>query len=384
MTRAPVALVGAETRGPPPIGGGGWVCIADMGTLMIDPNDCRMVRFSTDAVPEKDRIAIWREYYGRLVLNVDIEPAPETAFEAALTTRSLPGLRVTAGSMSAARITRTHEAIADGNDDLVLTVNQSGAVTVSARGRELTLGKGEAVLMDGGEVTAFHRHSAGCSLSLCIPRQVLSALVADLDDVVMRQIPAETDALRFLTGYLGSVLGEADLEAPAMRQLAVNHVSDLVSVALGATVAAAEIAHGRGIPAARLKAAKTFIIENFRRPISVGSLARHLGVTPRYLQRLFETSGTTFSAFLLNHRLRRVYRILCDARYDGCTVEMIAYDSGFGDISHFHRCFRRLYGLTPKEARKQSLNQRVMGNVWPPMRPGAGLPAASNVPDAVP
>src|SRR5262249_2141948 len=160
--------------------------------------------------------------------------------------------------------TRTYEAIADGNDDLVLTVNQSGAVTVSARGRELTLGKGEAVLMDGGEVTALHRHSAGCSLSLCMPRQVLSALVADLDDVVMRQIPAETDALRLLTGYLGSVLGEAELEAPAMRQLAVNHVSDLVSVALGAAVAAAEIAHGRGIPAVRLKAAKTFIIENFR------------------------------------------------------------------------------------------------------------------------
>lgn len=340
---------------------------------MTDPTDCSVVRLSTVDLPDTDRISIWREHVGRLLLNVDIEPAPEAPFQAALTARSLPGLRVMAGRLSAARITRDQKAISEGNDDLLLAVNDGGAVTVSAHGRELKLGKGDAVLMDCSEVTTFDRHTAGGSLLLRISRPALSALVVDLEDVVMRTIPAETDALKLLTGYLGSVLGETELASAALRQLTANHASDLISVALGATVEAAEIAHGRGIPAVRLKAAKAFIIDNFRQPISIGSLAGHLGVTSRYLQRLFESDGTTFSAFLLSHRLRRSYRMLSDPRYDGCTVEMIAYDSGFGDISYFNRRFRRLYGLTPKQVRNRSSDQREVRNIFPPVSAGRAI-----------
>ena len=36
----------------------------------------RIVEFSTDGIPEKDRIAVWREHYGHVMLRVDMEPAP--------------------------------------------------------------------------------------------------------------------------------------------------------------------------------------------------------------------------------------------------------------------------------------------------------------------
>ena len=36
----------------------------------------RILEFSTDGVPERDRTAIWREHYGQVMLRVDIEPAP--------------------------------------------------------------------------------------------------------------------------------------------------------------------------------------------------------------------------------------------------------------------------------------------------------------------
>jgi AraC-like DNA-binding protein len=327
---------------------------------MMDSSGFATIRFSTDDLPAKDRLQVWREYYGRSVLKVDIEPAPGTEFHSTISTRALPGLQVMTGTMSAARIIRTRKSIADGNDDLILAINGSGAVTVSAPGRELKLGKGEAVLMSGCEVTTFERHTTGGSLSLRIPRSVVASLVVDIDDVVMRKISHETDALKLLTGYLNPLLGETRLSSPVLRHLSVNHIKDLIAVALGSTGDAEEQAHDRGIPAARLKAAKAHIIENSRRSLSVGSVAVHLGVTPRYLQRLFEIEGTTFSAFLLGHRLTRAYRMLRDPRYDGCTVETIACDSGFGDISYFNRCFRRLYGVTPKEVRKQPPERRLV------------------------
>jgi len=40
----------------------------------------RISEFSTDEIPEKDRIAYWREHYGQVMLRVDLEPARDRAF----------------------------------------------------------------------------------------------------------------------------------------------------------------------------------------------------------------------------------------------------------------------------------------------------------------
>jgi AraC-like DNA-binding protein len=106
------------------------------------------------------------------------------------------------------------------------------------------------------------------------------------------------------------------------------------------------------VGAARLREAKIHIAGNSWRPeISVVNVAAHLGMTPRYLQRLFEADGSTFSAFLLGQRLKRAHRMLCDSRFAARPVSSIAYDAGFGDLSYFNRCFRRVYGVTPSDVR---------------------------------
>ena len=81
--------------------------MADLMT--VDAGDCRAARSATAALPEKERSAVRREYRGRLALNVDIEPTPETAFEAVPATRSLSGLREIAEAMSAALAQRSNQ-----------------------------------------------------------------------------------------------------------------------------------------------------------------------------------------------------------------------------------------------------------------------------------
>jgi AraC-like DNA-binding protein len=36
------------------------------------------------------------------------------------------------------------------------------------------------------------------------------------------------------------------------------------------------------------------------------------------------------------------------------TISTIAYETGFGDLSHFNRAFRRRYGETPSDVRARS------------------------------
>jgi AraC-like DNA-binding protein len=217
----------------------------------------------------------------------------------------------------------------------------------------VSLREGDAILRSNDEVTVFERRSYGESLTLRIPRSILSSLVLDADGATMRLIPRESEALKLLTGYMKALIDEHDLASPQLQHLVASHISDLAALALGATRDAESTASVRGMPAARLRAAKTYIIENSgRRDLSTGMVAAHLGVTPRYLQRLFETDGKTLSAWLLNQRLGRAYRMLCNSQLANQPVSAIAYDVGFSDLSYFNRCFRRLYGVTPRDVRE--------------------------------
>jgi AraC-like DNA-binding protein len=319
---------------------------------MNDANDFATVRFSTDDLPEKDRVAMWREQFGYAGFGVDIEPAEDRLFQSAIASRHLPGLSLVLGTMSPARISRTHKFLADGNDDLTLVVNFTGAATLSARGREVVLRERDAVLVSGNEVTTFERFSPGRTFSLRIPRSILSPLVTDIDDAVMRHVTRQSEALKLLIGYSSTLLDDGPTTS-GLRRLVVSHIHDLIALTLGATRDAAGAAQDLGVRAARLSAAKTYIVENSgRRDLSIGTVAAHLGVSPRYLQMLFEMDGSTFSAFLLNLRLTRAHRMLCTPQFDRRAVGAIAYDVGFGDLSYFNRCFRRIYGLTPSDIRE--------------------------------
>jgi len=327
-------------------------CLMEAPAAVSAPDTYSTIDFSTDDLPEQDRVAMWREHFGRVAFRAEIEPAEEQPFEANVTSRILPGLNLLRSGLSAVRLTRTRELIADGNDDLILVVNRMGSIEIAGRGREVLLREGDALLRSSDEVTVFERACYGEALALRIQRSILSSLIVDVDAATMRVIPRQSGALKLLTCYMKALIDERAPGTPELQHLIVKHVADLAALALGATRDAGSMAKVRGMPAARLRAAKTYIIENSaRRDLSIGIVAAHLGVTPRYLQRLFEADGKTFSAWLLSQRLIRAHRLLCKSQFAEQAVSAIAYDVGFGDLSYFNRCFRKQYGLTPREVR---------------------------------
>ncbi len=312
----------------------------------------RMVEFSTDSLPERDRVAFWREHYGHVMLRVDLEPAKDASFQACMTSLALPGLQIMEASSSPAKVSRTGEYLADGNDDAVLAINRAGSAIVSSGGREQSLQENEAILLTGNEPTTFHRTSMGQSLTLRMPRAMLASTALSADDAVMRLIPQDRGALRLLSEYTHWLFNAGAAMDSQLLNLSVTHVHDLLALSIGPAAGFEETARTRGLKAARLKLAKAFIIEHsHRRDLTVGSVAARLCVTPRYVQRIFEADGTTFSEFLVGQRLARAHRLLCEPNSTHAAISTIAYDAGFGDLSYFNRRFRRLYGLTPRDVR---------------------------------
>jgi AraC-like DNA-binding protein len=74
-------------------------------------------------------------------------------------------------------------------------------------------------------------------------------------------------------------------------------------------------------------------------------------VTPRYVQKLFEEAGETFTQYLIVQRLARASRLLTDPQLIDRTLTSIALEVGFGDLSYFNRAFRRQFGITPSDTR---------------------------------
>lgn len=83
----------------------------------------------------------------------------------------------------------------------------------------------------------------------------------------------------------------------------------------------------------------------FREEIGLDDVAHELGISrSRAAHVVQEECGSGFVRLLADARLDHAAGLL---RHSGLAVAAIALGSGFNDISHFHRSFRRRYGATP-------------------------------------
>jgi AraC-like DNA-binding protein len=245
--------------------------------------------------------------------------------------------------------------IAGGGDDFGMMFRLGGPAVHFQHGRSIELGPGDAAAISHMEPASLALPNArGRNLGLVIPLAPLKALVRNIDSIMLQHLRSESEALRLLKNYLSILDDDLTLAEPALCQAAVTHVYDLIALALGATRDGAELATGRGMRAARLRAVKADILANLAsRELSESAVARRQNITPRYVRMLFEAEGTTFSQFVLAKRLARARRMLTDPRQDWQTIAAIAYAAGFGDLSYFNRAFRRRYGATPGEVRAE-------------------------------
>jgi AraC-like DNA-binding protein len=311
----------------------------------------KTVRISTDAIAKKDRVEVAREIFGRQILRLELEETKEAPFRANLKLQALPGMAIVTGDFSAARISRTRALLADGNDDLFLTLNQQGPFYVSQRGKEFLLGDGEAVFSSCADLIRF-QHPVGKPIGLRIPRAALANEVPNIDDAINRLMPSHDNLVTLLRGYLQIFEGDMARQPPEFAQLAARHIHDLVALSLGARRDFREVAQARGLGAARLHAIKASIAQSYlRHDLSVGMIAAQHGLTPRHVQRLFERAGTTFSQFVQNRRLAHAHALLTDPGHISRNIGEVIFDSGFGDISYFNRIFRSRYGGSPSEIR---------------------------------
>jgi transcriptional regulator GlxA family with amidase domain len=104
----------------------------------------------------------------------------------------------------------------------------------------------------------------------------------------------------------------------------------------------------RGVRSARLQTVLDRLATDAVEPsLAPATFAASMGMSVRYLHRLLEPTGRSFSEHLLKARLDRAAAMLRDPDFAELRIAEIAAEAGFVDISHFNRSFRRVFGDTP-------------------------------------
>lgn len=107
----------------------------------------------------------------------------------------------------------------------------------------------------------------------------------------------------------------------------------------------------------RLKKMLLFINENYDRPIAVAAIADAAHISERECYRLFrQLLGVTPTIFVQQYRLQRAKVLLLGSND---TVTAVTDRVGFESAAYFSKLFKRFYGQTPLQVRKQHLAESL-------------------------
>lgn len=100
----------------------------------------------------------------------------------------------------------------------------------------------------------------------------------------------------------------------------------------------------------KLSAITSYMKENYKKELSLESLAKTFGYSPTYLSRMFQKyAKTNYKTCLDNIRLEHAAKDLVNTEI---TIGEIAFNNGFANSKAFAKVFRAKYGMLPSEFRK--------------------------------
>ena len=317
------------------------------------PPTSRLLRFSTEMLPERERFSEFREEFARRVLAMDA--IDHSGGRPRLDMTFMPLGPAAVGTLvgTAAEFIREKHHLKDSSDDFRINFAENGPIKFAHAGQERICAISKAYFVDHARPERCH--GGGGLINVAVRAAALKSLVPHPEDFagdLLRPGPA----LRLLQGYLRSL---TSLDEPPSAELAPIigvHLLDLVAAALGPTAEGRDIVARRGVKAARLQAILSEVARRFSDPnFELDNVVGALGLSRRYVQQLLEETGHSFTERLLERRLERAFAMLSDPRSLHLPIIDIAFSAGFGDVSHFNRMFRRRFGDTPSGVRAAAI-----------------------------
>ncbi|MGY0055267.1 helix-turn-helix domain-containing protein [Streptomyces sp. LZ34] len=238
---------------------------------------------------------------------------------------------------------------ADGRDFLMAHMQRAGTSTVHQDGRAASLGPGDLTFYDASHpftVVAPERYQAKI---VVIPRRTLGVAEHDLRSLTAQPIHAGTRLPALLLPIVSRLADEGDAHSNHVREQLARTVTDLLAT-LAADSLDGKTPCARDADHTQLARVRGYIDRHLADSgLSPEAIARHHGMSVRYLHKLFQEQGTTVGRWIRQRRLEECRKELARRGRASRTVAAVARRWGFISPAHFSRVFRAAYGMSPSE-----------------------------------
>ena len=306
------------------------------------------VRFTTNAYPRDQREEAWRFALQRVSLQLGVAPG------------ELYGDLVTFSSgqrIQFIRISGTpQEFVVDGKQEarhFWLALLLEGAMTATTDSATLEIGEGDMVYggADNRCRLAFTRDSRMIFVKVPLTLPALksrSPLPTEISNLI-----SDTAVGRMLSSLLRSVADSIlEISDDQIRPVELS-LPEFIAATLLDRAPAKALGGAAGGRAAILERVFQSIEMRLSDPnLSSHQIAAEHDISPRYLQKLFESHEESFSHYVKLRRLERCRLDLGSPLHAQRSISEILFQWGFNDSASFSRAFREQYGMSPREYRK--------------------------------
>jgi AraC family transcriptional activator of tynA and feaB len=227
----------------------------------------------------------------------------------------------------------------------------SGAVNFRQLQRECVLRPNHVTLLDSSEPYRYWHDQRVSTLNLRIPSALLRSRLVDPSRYCGNAFPATSGVGRIVADLLTTLAREAAGCSAATAAIIANNVLDLIASLF-------ETDSGNPISAqtarwAILKRCMAYINSHFADPaLSPRTLADAMGISVRYVHKVFEGFDRSIGEYLLDVRLEKCRAGLLRSDRSMLSIKQIALGCGFQNQSHFSTSFKAKFGVAPMELRR--------------------------------
>jgi acetamidase/formamidase/AraC-like DNA-binding protein len=310
--------------------------------------------FTSESYSEGDRLEAWRDVLGAVGLQPSAASTVHTG-HASASRRNAEGIvlaRLAAGSQAISPLLHIADDV-----PIVLLPGEDGVTLRTAAGHQI-ISTGHLLLLPrkGDWSVSFQRDMRAVVLSVTSDafhgRKVSKPV---LDEV---RVLAPGGFTEVFSRMLESAARNLETLSDAEWLTVAQSLADLLPTFVRQLVAPTTEAGGTATQAAILHRLCQTIERRLDDPdLTPARIAEAEGISERYMQKLFEGSGSSFTHYLRERRLQRTSAELSNPAEAHHSISEIAYRNGFNDSAHFSRAFRHRFGLSPREFRQQEIER---------------------------
>ena len=235
-----------------------------------------------------------------------------------------------------------------GSDDINVLIYRHGQYTFEVEGKSFVVNPDDIAFFDLRMPLSIRAESVD-NMSLILPRRMLETLSIPVDDIHGHVLRGGV-AKRLLIDYLESIRSVARTilatESRTISDVTVRHVAACLS-----SMSRRSMSSARNSGNVSLAEIKDAIERQLKQPdLNAASLMSQFNISRATLYRLFEPIGGVDS-YIMERRLRQALNLMIDPSLPKPRIKQLAAEFGFSHSAAFSRAFRKLFGVSPSEAR---------------------------------